>query len=213
IMLNTHMDQVDVGDPTKWPFPPFAANLHDGELWGRGASDLKGPLACQVYTGALLKRLGLPLYNDVFIVGVVQEEVSGLGSYVLAQHLKTDYAVLGEPSGNMLALGHRGRVEVQVAIVGKSCHASVPKNGVNPLYSMSRLLLAIEQMQFEVDPSYPALGPTSVAPTLIATDQTSANVVPGECQLTLDFRTSPKDTPEVILQEVRGLLQACLEDG
>ena len=109
-MFNTHIDHVDVGDPSRWPYPPYAATLHDGEIWGRGASDLKGPLACQVYAGALLKRTGLPVPNDIYVVGVVQEEVSGLGSYHLASHLKTDYAVLGEPSANMLALGHRGRV-------------------------------------------------------------------------------------------------------
>ena len=63
------------------------------------------------------------------------------------------------------------------------------------------------------DPAYPALGATSVAPTLIWTDQTSANVVPGECQLTLDFRNSPKDSPEVILGRVRELLGSALEDG
>src|SRR5205823_1511319 len=126
---------------------------------------------------------------------------------------KTDYAVLGEPSGNMLALGHRGRVEVQVTVRGRSVHASVPNSGINPLYSMSRLLLGIEGLGFEPDPAYPALGATSVAPTLIWTDQTSANVVPGECQLTLDFRNSPKDSPEVILGRVRELLEPALEGG
>ena len=87
-MLNTHMDHVDVGDPARWPYPPYAATVVDGEIWGRGASDLKGPLACQVYAGALLKRSGLLLPNDVYVVGVVQEEVGGLGSSMLMDHLK-----------------------------------------------------------------------------------------------------------------------------
>jgi acetylornithine deacetylase/succinyl-diaminopimelate desuccinylase-like protein len=113
----------------------------------------------------------------------------------------------------MLALGHRGRVEVQVTITGKSVHASVPGSGVNPLYSAARLLVALEQMRFAVDPDYPFLGPTTVAPTLVSTDQTSANVVPGECGLTLDFRNSPIDSPEVILRRVRELLSASLGSG
>src|SRR5262249_31148212 len=112
IMFNAHMDQVDVGDPLKWPFPPFERAVHEGEIWGRGTSDLKGSLACQVSAGALLKRSGLPLPNDVYVVGVVQEEVGGLGSSNLVQHLKTDYGIIGEPSGNTLALGHRGRTEM-----------------------------------------------------------------------------------------------------
>src|SRR5438876_2916794 len=113
-MLNTHADQVEVGELRGWLYPPYGATVREGEIWGRGASDLKGSLACQVYAGALLKRAGVPLPNDVYVVGVVQEEVSGLGSYHLVSHLKPDYAVLGEPSGNMLALGRRARVAVQV---------------------------------------------------------------------------------------------------
>ena len=68
-------------------------------------------------------------------------------------------------------------------------------------------------MDFEPDPAYPALGVTSVAPTLISTDQSSANVVPGECQLTLDFRNTPRDSADVILARVRELLDSALETG
>ncbi len=213
IMFNTHMDHVDVGDHARWPFPPYAATVVEGEIWGRGASDLKGPLACHVYAGALLKRLGLPLANDVYVVGVVQEEVGGLGSSMLMDHLKTDYAVIGEPSANVLALGHRGRVEVLVTIAGKSVHASVPEIGVNPLYSMARFLQAIEQMRFEPDPEHSFLGPTSVAPTYITTDQTSRNVVPAECQVVLDFRNTPKDKPEIIMERVRKAIGESLGEG
>ena len=88
IMFNTHMDHVDVGDLLRWPHPPYAATVLDGEIWGRGASDLKGPLAAQVYAGALLKKTSLSLANDVYVVGVVQEEIGGLGSMVLAENTR-----------------------------------------------------------------------------------------------------------------------------
>jgi putative selenium metabolism hydrolase len=159
IMFNTHMDHVDVGDHSRWPYPPYEGVVKDGEIWGRGASDLKGALACHTYAGALLKRAGVPLPNDIYVVGVVQEEVSGLGSFILAENLRTDYVILGEPSQNELALGHRGRVEVHVTISGKSVHASVPETGVNPLYSMSKFLLAVQRSRFEQDPGHPGLGP------------------------------------------------------
>src|SRR4051812_14968738 len=66
IMFNAHMDHVDVGDHTRWPYPPYDATLLDGEIWGRGTSDLKGSLASQVYAGAVLKKSGLELPNDVY---------------------------------------------------------------------------------------------------------------------------------------------------
>jgi succinyl-diaminopimelate desuccinylase len=213
IMLNAHMDHVDVGDHSRWPHPPYAATLLDGEIWGRGASDLKGSLACQVYAGAVLLRAGLPRPNDVYVAGVVQEELGGLGSSVLAGHLKADYCVIGEPSNNELALGHRGRTEIMVTVTGKSVHASVPDTGVNPLYTMSRLLLKLEELSFEPDPEFPWLGPTTVAPTLISTDQTSANVVPGECTLVLDLRNTPADTPDSLLNRVREMAEASLGEG
>ena len=213
IMFNTHMDHVDVGDHATWPYPPYEGVVANGEIWGRGASDLKGSLACHVYTGALLKRSGLPLPNDVYVVGVVQEEVGGAGSAVLAENLQCDYVVIGEPSYNKIALGHRGRTEIVVTITGKSVHASVPNTGINPLYSMSRFLQAIESVTFEADPDNPDLGPTSIAPTLITTDQTSKNVVPGQCTVILDVRNSPVDSEEQVLARVREVLQSSLQDG
>ncbi|MDQ5824804.1 MAG: ArgE/DapE family deacylase [Chloroflexota bacterium] len=213
IMFNTHIDHVDVGDHANWPFPPYEGVVTNGEIWGRGASDLKGSLACHVYTGALLKRSGLPLPNDVYVVGVVQEELGGAGSAVLAENLQCDYVVIGEPSYNKIALGHRGRVEIVVTITGKSVHASVPNTGINPLYSMSRFLQAIEGVTFEPDPDNPDLGATSIAPTLITTDQTSKNVVPGQCTVILDVRNSPVDSEAQVLARVREVLQTSLQDG
>ncbi len=213
IMFNTHLDHVDVGDESKWPYPPYGAHVKDGEIWGRGTSDLKGSLACHIYMGALLKRLEVPLRNDIYVAGVVLEEVGGLGSAVLGDLMPVDYVVVGEPSENNLMLGHRGRFEVHITITGKSVHASVPNSGINPLYSMAQLLSQVENMEFAIDPRYPALGPTSIAPTLFSTDQTSPNVLPGECKLVLDVRNTPADTPDVLLAQIRPMLQRSLHSG
>lgn len=213
IMFNTHMDHVDVGDPARWPHPPYEAAVLDGQIWGRGSSDLKGPLATQVYAGALIKRAALPLYNDIYVAGVVQEEIGGLGSAMLADHLPVDYVIIGEPSANRLAIGHRGRIEAVATVGGKSVHASVPNSGVNPLYSMARFLLAVERIKFEPDPHNPALGATTIAPTLFSTDQSSPNVVPGECRTVLDIRNTPADKPDIVLERIEATLRASLEDG
>src|ERR671932_1682189 len=59
LMFNTHIDHVDVGDVSGWPFPPYEGKIADGVLWGRGAVDIKGPTAAQVYGVALLKQAGV----------------------------------------------------------------------------------------------------------------------------------------------------------
>jgi putative selenium metabolism hydrolase len=213
VMFNTHMDQVDVGDPARWPYPPFAGEVVEGHIWGRGTSDLKGALAAQVYAGALVLASGVHRPNDVYVSGVVQEEIGGHGAAMLAEELKTDYVVVGEPSANRLALGHRGRFEIHITIQGKSVHASVPGSGINPLYAMSRFLLGLEKLAFEPDPAHPALGATTVAPTLVSTDQVSANVVPGEAKVVLDIRNPPGHKPETILEAIREVLYGALTDG
>jgi putative selenium metabolism hydrolase len=213
IMFNTHLDQVDVGDPAAWPYPPYDAVIADGALWGRGASDLKGPLACQVHAIAALKRLGRPIPNDLFVTAVVQEEVGGLGAQQLAPALPCDYCILGEPTTNRIMHGHRGRVELRAVFRGRSVHASVPQTGVNPLYSLARFLQGLETLPMVDDPANPGLGPSSVAPTLLSTDQTSSNVVPAEATLTLDWRNVPAETPEAIVHKLQGLLDRSLTPG
>jgi acetylornithine deacetylase/succinyl-diaminopimelate desuccinylase-like protein len=78
---------------------------------------------------------------------------------------------------------------------------------------MARFLLGLETLTFEPDPQHAALGPTSVAPTLISTDQASANVVPGECKLVLDIRNPPGDEPHTILERIKGILTHSLSGG
>ena len=109
VMLNGHMDHVDGGDPALWPHPPFGGEIHDGEIWGRAAVDMKGALAAMVYAGGMLKRLEVRVPGDLYVAGVVQEEVGGLGSRHLARAVPVERAIIGEASANQLRRGHRGR--------------------------------------------------------------------------------------------------------
>ena len=206
LMFNTHLDHVDVGDPGRWPHPPFGGEIADGRVWGRGAVDIKGPLATQVHGVARLLADGARPPSDVYVSAVVQEEIGGLGARYLAERLATDLVVIGEPSSNELRRGHRGRTELRLHATGRSVHASAPERGVNPLYVVAGFLDRLPSVDLPEDPE---LGPTSVAPTLIRTDQVSRNVVPGEVWLTLDVRTGPDTTPEIL----RALLAPALEEA
>jgi succinyl-diaminopimelate desuccinylase len=210
VMFNTHLDHVDVGDVSGWPFPPYEGKIADGVLWGRGAVDIKGPTAAQVYGLALLKQAGAALPGDVYVAGAVQEEVGGLGSLELARTTRTDRAVIGEASHNELRRGHRGRIELIARITGRACHASAPERGINPHYSLAGFLSALREVDSLEDPF---LGPETFAPTLLFTDQTSANVVPGEVRLHIDWRTVPQRGPEDIRSEVARRLERALLDG
>lgn len=191
LALNTHLDHVDPGDPALWPSPPFAAEIRDGRLIGRGAADIKGPLAVQVYSAAGLLRAGDRPRRDVVFCGVVEEEVGGAGAIYWAEHL--DYPVelvlLGEPSSNTLALGHRGIVQFWLTFHGRSAHASAPERADNPNYALASFLSRLEAAAGELR-AHPVLGPTTVAPTIVQVDTTSGNVTPAWTRVLLDFRTA-----------------------
>jgi succinyl-diaminopimelate desuccinylase len=210
VEFNGHMDVVDVGDPSRWPYPPFGGEIHGGAIWGRGASDMKGALAAMIYGAALPRRLGLHRTGDVHVAAVVMEETGGLGTIHLTKRLRPSAAVVGEASRGAIARGHRGRCEIVVKVTGKSVHASVPEQGANPHYTLAAFIEKLHTIHLSVD-SF--LGPASLAPTLFLTDQRSANVTPGECALHLDWRNVAGDDPEVFLSQLRELLGTCLRDG
>lgn len=191
LVLNTHLDHVDPGDPALWPVPPYAGEIVAGRIVGRGAADIKGPLAVQVYSMAALRRLGVRPRRDIVFTGVVQEEIGGAGSKYWVEHKEYGVAlvVLGEPSDNNLALGHRGISQMWVQFHGRSVHASVPHKGQNPNYALANFLQKLAAAKDSLG-AHPLLGPTTVAPTIIEVDTKSQNVTPAWARVLLDFRTA-----------------------
>lgn len=210
LMFNGHMDQVETGDPARWPYPPLGGEIHGGELWGRGAADMKGAVAAMVYAGGLIKQLGSTPPGDVYVSAVVQEEVGGLGARHLARTLPVDRAVVGEASANHLRRGHRGRIELVTHFEGRSVHASMPDLGINPHFSMMHFVEKLQRLHMASDPDY---GASSVAPTHVSSEPGSRNVTPGEIQLVLDWRNIPGESPEEIVAKLEAPLARSLESG
>ena len=214
VMLNGHMDIVDPGPVDGWPHPAYSGEIVSDELWGRGSVDMKGPVAAMIYGAASYKQLGLQPQGDILMTVAVMEEIGGLGSQFLMQQLKKDginpdVAIVGEPSNSTLRLGHRGRIELQVKFSGRSAHASEPHLGVNPHYAAARFLSALDQLPLLKDS---VLGPATIAPTLYETDQVSANVIPSEVTVFLDWRNVPQESPEHVVSELKAILEKCLSD-
>ena len=202
IMLNGHMDVVDVGDHATWTHPPYCGTVVDGELWGRGSVDMKGPVAAMIHGAARLKKDSVGLAGDVYMTAAVMEEIGGLGSQFIATHLSADAAIVGEPSRCELRLGHRGRFEIEVIFHGKSAHASAPDLAINPNFSLAAFLRRLSELQLADDP---ILGPATIAPTIIATDNQSRNVIPAEASVFLDWRNVPSETPEAAIAAIEAM--------
>jgi putative selenium metabolism hydrolase len=209
VLFNGHMDHVDPGNPADWPYPPFGGEIHDGLLWGRGAADMKGPLAAMIYAVGALAWEGIRPPGDVFVTAVVQEEVGGLGTHKLEPPVPPGCAVVGEATANHLARGHRGRVEVVVRLKGRSVHASNPAAGVNPHAVLARFIIRLEALKLAQDDTF---GGSTVAPTLLTSDQQASNVVPGQLSLHLDWRNLPGETMDDVVRQLRPLLDASLAE-
>ena len=198
-VLNSHTDHVDPGDHSLWPVPPFSGEIVDGRILGRGACDIKGPLAVQVYSMAALLRNGERPRRDTVFSGVVAEEVGGDGAAHWIKNLDyaVDLVVLGEPSNNTISLGHRGALGVWIKFLGRSVHASVPQNGENPNYYLATFLQRLTDHAHELS-EHPYLGKTTVSPTIIEVDTKSSNVTPAWTRVLLDCRTSSTSPKELV---------------
>lgn len=202
ICFTAHMDHVDTGDEKEWKHHPYAGIIDAGFLYGRGASDLKGVIATQVYIAAALKSMPVE-HGDIYIVEVVHEEMGGLGTKSLDKGVLNaiDYAVNGEPTSNNINIAHKGRVEIVVSFKGNSVHASMPGLGVNPLYDTAGFITELS----EIVPAHNELEKSTFAPTLCYTDQESANVTPGEVNLVLDWRNIASEPEAEVLRKIKNI--------
>ncbi len=201
VMLNGHIDTVPSGDPSLWPHAPLSGVVADERVWGRGASDMKGSLACMVVAAAQAAERGFD--GTLIVAGVVQEEVGGLGARWLSETLAPDVIVLGEPSKLAFKTGHRGRLEVDVHLPGTIAHAAKAELGANALYRAAAFLSALERLDL---PSGGPLVGSSATPTRIRSfPEDGANVVPGSAVVTVDYRNLPSDAPDEVLARLQAL--------
>ena len=167
LIFMSHTDVVPVEDESKWTYPPFSAEIHDGRIYGRGASDCKGLLTAQMAAMRVLKRNGVELHDGLSLISGADEEHGGRYGFgwLVDNHPETFNAPFAVNEGGgtpieaagtltyILGIGEKGRLQIEVDIKGTSSHASVPWQGTNALYRLSRVLQRIEEYEPERDTS------------------------------------------------------------
>jgi succinyl-diaminopimelate desuccinylase len=197
---NGHLDTVPAGALDTWSVDPFAGEVVGGRLVGRGACDMKGPIAAALAAVAALGRAGVELRGTLTFHLAADEEHAGIhGTKVLWEQglLTQDMAIVGEPSELTLGLAERGGAWVTATAHGRAAHGSQPHRGVNAITSMARFLLRLSEVL--PDTEHPLCGRPTVNAALI--DGGSApNVVPDRCSIDVDRRTIPGETdPDAVL--------------
>ncbi len=210
VLLNSHMDVVAEGDHSEWEYPPFEAVIAHGELHGRGAMDIKGPLALQTHVAAALAG---KTPGDILVAHTVFEERGGLGmkSLIETGEIAPDVCVIGESTHGDICIGHRGRAEVEVFISGKAGHASAPERAANAILLLPAVLAGIERAARDL-PSDPILGQSTMVPSMIDVLPQSRNVIPDSVVVAIDWRILPGMTEDTLLARVRDAVMGQVGD-
>lgn len=205
VLLNCHLDVVAEGDPEEWEHPPFSGAVEDGFLHGRGAMDIKGPLALQTYAAAALAG---DAPGDVIVAHTVYEERGGWGldHLISSGEVEPGAVIIGESTHGDVTLGHRGRAEMEIVIHGLAGHASAPERARNALDLVPAVLEAAKDLAGELG-SDPILGPSTVAATDVRAVPESRNVIPDRAVVVMDWRILPSDTDESLVERLRAAVE------
>jgi acetylornithine deacetylase/succinyl-diaminopimelate desuccinylase family protein len=157
LIVNGHIDVVPAGDPSHWSHPPFAAEIAEGKIWGRGAVDMKGGIAAMLMAVKAIQRCGIALAGDLFLESVVDEETGGPGTTQTVEHGYTaDAAIVVEPTGLKIHPVEGGLEWLRVVVRGvpghsanryRTVHAGGQGVAVNAIEKMAKILAAVQELE------------------------------------------------------------------
>lgn len=202
LMLNGHMDTVGVEGMTD----PYQPHIKDGRLYGRGAYDMKAGLAaCMLAAQAAREK---QLRGDVILTAVMDEEYAGRGTMDIARNYKADAAIVAEFTEMDLILAHKGFVWLEVETTGVAAHGSRPELGVDAIAKMGSILVELEKLDNSLRShlTHPLLGSGSLHASLINGGRELSSY-PDHCILSIERRTLPGETPEMVETEVREIIE------
>ncbi|MBR1158167.1 succinyl-diaminopimelate desuccinylase [Bradyrhizobium elkanii] len=219
-----HTDVVPPGDEAAWTLGAFSGEVKDGYLYGRGAVDMKGGIACSV--AAVLQYLsdhgGKPQENGngsiSFLITGDEEDVSINGTVKLLKWCaergeKFDHCVLGEPSnvevlGDMIKIGRRGSQSGTLVVDGVQGHVAYPHRASNPVPDISRLIVALSEEP--LDHGSAQFQASNLEFTTVDVGNAASNVIPGQARAKFNIRYNDNHTQESLRQLVdERLAKAC----
>jgi succinyl-diaminopimelate desuccinylase len=215
LMFAGHTDVVPVGDEASWSYPPFSAAVHNGEMYGRGAVDMKGGIACFVAAVARRIATGRAINGSVSMLITGDEEgpaVNGttkLLDWAIGKGESWDAALVGEPTnpdrlGDMIKIGRRGSITGTVTVHGRQGHVAYPDLADNPVRGLMALADAL------LDPALDAgtenFQPTNLEITSFDVGNPATNVIPAKASAVFNIRFNDTWTAETLQAEIHNRL-------
>ena len=159
-MLNGHIDTVTVDAMVE----PFSGAIRDGRLYGRGAYDMKGSIAASMAAARAIAESGVKLRGNLVLALVADEEYGSLGTRHLLARLRTDAAIVTEPTALQVCVAHKGYLWIEVAVTGRAAHGSRFESGIDANMKMGKFLAALGELEAELRARtpHPLVGPPSL---------------------------------------------------
>jgi succinyl-diaminopimelate desuccinylase len=194
-----HTDVVPVGEG--WKQEPFAAEIKDGMLYGRGAADMKSAIAAFV---AALPRIGKPKGSISLLITGDEEGAAVNGTVKLLEWLKArgekfDHCVVGEPTsvgrtGDTLKIGRRGSINFKIAITGVQGHVGYPQKAKNPIPVLAEVVTQLASEKLDKGTEH--FDPSTLSFTSMDVGNETTNVIPAQARAAFNIRFNDKHTPE-----------------
>ncbi len=216
-ILSGHTDVVPV-DGQNWSSDPFRLAQRDGRLYGRGAADMKGFVACCL--AAVPDMLARKLKQPIHLAFSYDEEVGCIGVRGIIDRLR-DWPVkpvacfVGEPTCMQVVIGHKAKRSVQATVRGRTCHSSLAPLGVNAVEFAARVIVKVRDIAERLvregprDPLYDV--PHSTGHTGLVHGGSALNIVPDLCTFEYEFRTIAADDSDALAREVESYARDVLE--
>jgi succinyl-diaminopimelate desuccinylase len=211
-----HTDVVPTGPLDKWTSPPFAPEIREGMLYGRGTADMKSSVAASVtaieaFVAAHPNHLG----SLAFLLTSDEEGDAVDGTVIVVEALKArgetlDFCIIGEPTsvntlGDMIKNGRRGSLSGTLLVKGIQCHIAYPEKGRNPIHEAAPALAELAATEWDQGNEY--FPPTTWQVSNIHGGTGATNVIPGQLEIKFNFRFSTASTPESLQQRLRAILE------
>lgn len=208
LMLNGHIDTVPIGNPKEWKYG-IKSKIHDGKIYGRGTSDMKGGVASML--AALNKFKFNKAKRKLILAFVADEEIASKGSSWLLENRKelfdgTKYGIISEPTDLNIQIAQKGQVGMKVKFFGKPAHASRPELGKNAIVDAAKFINELEGSMDKIVEKDKILGKGTIN---IGTIQggTAGNVVPDYCELHIDRRVVSKKEKETSVRQMEDIIK------
>ena len=203
LMLNGHIDTVAVTGMAE----PFSGAVREGKVCGRGAFDMKGSIAASMAAVKALADSGVKLRGDVVVAAVGDEEYGSLGTRDILTRVKTDAAIVTEPTALDVCLAHKGYLWIEVETTGRAAHGSKFELGIDANMMMGRFLAALGDLERELRarPPHPLVGPPSLHAALLS-GGSGLSTYAASSKVQIERRTIPGETEAQAVAELQALL-------